>query len=137
MSGGTFWDKVCKNRDLEKFKMSEKVKSTKERATAPTIHIAATSTMAPSKTGIAAKPKPYDRPAQMDKGKAKASSRDLPASVSGAVNIGAPSSKQSSRKGKKALRKNIDITAEERALEQTREEERVTGSARDFTLPSP
>jgi nucleolar protein 53 len=44
------------------------------------------------------------------------------------VNIGAPASHgQSSRKGKKAWRKNVDITAEETALEQGREEERITG----------
>jgi nucleolar protein 53 len=44
------------------------------------------------------------------------------------VNIGAPAQLgQSSRRGKKAWRKNIDITAEEVALEQAREEERVTG----------
>jgi nucleolar protein 53 len=44
------------------------------------------------------------------------------------VNIGAPSTHtQSSRKGKKAWRKNVDITNEEEAMEQAREEERATG----------
>lgn len=61
--------------------------------------------------------KPYDRPAK-GKGKAKASE---PAGT------GAPSSKQASRKGKKAWRKNVDITAEEAALEAARAEERLTG----------
>lgn len=64
--------------------------------------------------------KPYDRPAAStkSKGKGKAPVHDL----------GAPSThSQPSRKGKKAWRKNIDITHEEEALEKAREDERVTG----------
>ncbi|XAO22437.1 hypothetical protein I312_101208 [Cryptococcus bacillisporus CA1280] len=64
--------------------------------------------------------KPYDRPAanSKSKGKGKAAAHDL----------GAPAThSQSSRKGKKAWRKNIDITHEEEALEKAREDERVTG----------
>ncbi|CAK9786988.1 P60-like protein [Cutaneotrichosporon oleaginosum] len=57
------------------------------------------------KTKTAAKP--YDRPAK--KGAAPAQP------------------KQTSRKGKKAWRKNVDITAEEAALEAARAEERLTG----------
>lgn len=42
--------------------------------------------------------------------------------------LGAPATLgQKTRKGKKAWRKNIDITHEEEALETAREEERVTG----------
>ncbi|KAK1921389.1 putative translation initiation factor IF-2 [Papiliotrema laurentii] len=69
--------------------------------------------------------KPYDRPADSGKGKGKA----LPTSVeSRSVNIGAPAQLgQKSRKGKKAWRKNVDISQEEVAMEQAREEERVTG----------
>lgn len=60
--------------------------------------------------------KPYDRPAK-GKGKDKAP-----------VGTGAPAQlKQSSRKGKKAWRKNVDISAEEQALEAARAEERLTG----------
>lgn len=60
--------------------------------------------------------KPYDRP-----------SKDAKIS-NGAVNIGAPAQPgQKSRKGKKAWRKNVDITHEEEALEHAREEERITG----------
>lgn len=64
--------------------------------------------------------KTYDRPAAnaKSKGKGKAPVHDL----------GAPSThSQPSRKGKKAWRKNIDITHEEEALEKSREDERVTG----------
>lgn len=83
----------------------------------------------------AAKAKPYDRPANAtkeSKPKASKSKGDKAASTAApaptaTVNIGAPSAKQSSRKGKKAWRKNVDITAEETALEVAREEERVTG----------
>jgi hypothetical protein len=47
---------------------------------------------------------------------------------SGGVNIGAPSQAgQSSRKGKKAWRKNVDIAEIEQGMEDAREEERVTG----------
>ena len=92
------------------------------------------STMAPSKHSGSAKAKPYDRPAK-NKGKAKAAPADLPTTLSSSMNIGAPSSKQPSRKGKKAWRKNVDITAEEVALEQAREEERVTGSVSPFRRP--
>ena len=49
-------------------------------------------------------------------------------SLTGAVNIGAPSQvRQSSRKGKKAWRKNVDMADVDRAMEEAREEERVTG----------
>jgi nucleolar protein 53 len=42
--------------------------------------------------------------------------------------LGAPATHgQKTRKGKKAWRKNIDVRDEEEALEQAREEERVTG----------
>ncbi|TXT04855.1 hypothetical protein VHUM_03938 [Vanrija humicola] len=51
--------------------------------------------------------KPYDRPS---------AGSGAPAQLS-----------QSSRKGKKAWRKNVDLRAEEEALEQARAEERVTG----------
>lgn len=44
------------------------------------------------------------------------------------TDLGAPSTLgQKTRKGKKAWRKNIDVRDEEEALEQAREEERVTG----------
>lgn len=47
------------------------------------------------------------------------------------MNEGAPAQlAQSSRKGKKAWRKNVDIRDEEEALERKREEERVTGGGR-------
>lgn len=71
--------------------------------------------------------KPYDRPSKgSTKGKGKAAA--APSTTSAGVNIGAPATHgQSSRKGKKAWRKNVDITAEETALEQGREEERITG----------
>ena len=43
--------------------------------------------------------------------------------------VGAPSQRsQSSRKGKRAWRKNIDIDDVEHGLEELRTEERVTGS---------
>lgn len=70
--------------------------------------------------------KPYDRPSTSSKGKEKA----LPSSIAAreGVNIGAPSQHgQKSRKGKKAWRKNVDITGVETALEHAREEERITG----------
>ncbi|BEJ14524.1 hypothetical protein CspHIS471_0402910 [Cutaneotrichosporon sp. HIS471] len=60
-----------------------------------------------SKTKTATKP--YDRPAGKSKGAAPAQP------------------KQSSRKGKKAWRKNVDITAVEAGLEAARAEERLTG----------
>ncbi|WVQ82876.1 hypothetical protein IAT38_005012 [Cryptococcus sp. DSM 104549] len=74
--------------------------------------------MAPT-TAQKAAAKPYDRPkSSKSKGKGKAPANEL----------GAPATHgQSSRKGKKAWRKNIDITHEEEALEQGREEERLTG----------
>jgi nucleolar protein 53 len=60
--------------------------------------------------------KPYDRP-----------SKDHSLKSTG-INIGAPAQPgQKSRKGKRAWRKNVDITLEEQALEQAREEERITG----------
>jgi nucleolar protein 53 len=44
------------------------------------------------------------------------------------IDTGAPSQKsQSSRKGKRAWRKNVDIAEIEAGLEGLREEERVTG----------
>jgi len=86
-------------------------------------------------TEKAAAAKPYDRPAKGKGSKAaKSDSTKAEASAStskATVNIGAPSAKQSSRKGKKAWRKNVDITAEETALETAREEERVTGGKID------
>lgn len=74
--------------------------------------------------------KPYDRPGKgAAKGKGKAGA--APSTSSAGVNIGAPATHgQSSRKGKKAWRKNVDITQEEAALEQGREEERITGYVR-------
>lgn len=74
------------------------------------------------------KSKPYDRPEAKSsaKGKGKAT-EPTPSTPKATVNIGAPSAKQSSRKGKKAWRKNVDITAEETALESARVEERITG----------
>ncbi|OCF41026.1 nucleolar protein 53 [Kwoniella heveanensis CBS 569] len=77
--------------------------------------------MAPatSSRSASASSKPYDRPSKKGKGKGKA-----PA----VPELGAPATLgQSSRKGKKAWRKNIDIRQEEEALEKGREEERVTG----------
>ena len=66
--------------------------------------------------GSAPKAKPYQR------------ALTVPVKPSKALDLGAPSSLgQSSRKGKKAWRKNIDISQEEVAMEQAREEERVTG----------
>jgi nucleolar protein 53 len=42
--------------------------------------------------------------------------------------VGAPAQpKQSSRKGKRAWRKNVNITTVEEGLEELREEERITG----------
>ncbi|WVQ72256.1 hypothetical protein IAR50_001805 [Cryptococcus sp. DSM 104548] len=65
------------------------------------------------------KAKPYDRPesSKKSKGKGKAP-QDLKAPATHS---------QSSRKGKKAWRKNIDIRQEEEALEQARADERITG----------
>ena len=61
--------------------------------------------------------KPYDRLTTKTKDKANAKAPH-----------GAPSQlSQSSRKGKKAWRKNVDVSLEEEALEHAREEERVTG----------
>ncbi|OCF60156.1 nucleolar protein 53 [Kwoniella mangroviensis CBS 10435] len=82
--------------------------------------------MAPTKTSKAST-KPYERPASSSSSSAKGKGK-AKATPSNEVNIGAPSTLgQSSRKGKKAWRKNIDITVEEGALERGREEERVTG----------
>ncbi len=76
--------------------------------------------VATSKSKIkASSKKPYDKPASsaaLEKGKSKAASIGQPATLG-----------QSSRKGKKAWRKNVDITQEEAALEEVREEERTTG----------
>jgi nucleolar protein 53 len=67
--------------------------------------------------------KPYDRNLPSSYTSLKA------ASTSGSTkDLGAPSTHgQKTRKGKKAWRKNIDVRDEEEALEQAREEERVTG----------
>jgi hypothetical protein len=61
--------------------------------------------------------------------KASSSTQQLAkAKGKGKAVVGAPAQPaQRTRKGKKAWRKNIDITAEEVALEEAREEERVTG----------
>ena len=65
--------------------------------------------------------KPYSRPSN------KAVSNKEPSK--GQLATGAPSAfNQGSRKGKKAWRKNIDLSVEEQALERAREEERLTGS---------
>lgn len=75
------------------------------------------------------------------KGKSVDVNDDLPASLqsegmstsvqagsASGINIGAPSQAgQSSRKGKKSWRKNVDIAEIERGMEDAREEERVTG----------
>ena len=72
--------------------------------------------MAPVASSSKGQRKPYARPAELSK--LSASKTDL----------GAPSQPgQTSRKGKKAWRKNIDIADIEEGLEQAREEERVTG----------
>ncbi len=85
-------------------------------------------TMAPvsrSTKASSSKTKPYDKSittlssvkeSLSSNGKSVAPARGAPAQL-----------KQTSRKGKKAWRKNVDITAEEEALELAREEERVTG----------
>ena len=58
--------------------------------------------------------------------KIKSASRKKPSRSA----LGAPSQHtQSSRKGKKAWRKNVDIGEVEQALEDLRQEERVTGYA--------
>jgi len=63
--------------------------------------------------------KPYDR-------SLKSSYTSLNATQN--KDLGAPATHgQKTRKGKKAWRKNIDVRDEEEALEQAREEERVTG----------
>lgn len=78
--------------------------------------------MPSTSTKSAVKAKPYDRPAKAAKGKGKAKAG------SKLEDIGAPAQlSQTSRKGKKAWRKNVDIRAEEKALEAQREEERLTG----------
>ncbi|WWD22696.1 hypothetical protein CI109_107189 [Kwoniella shandongensis] len=81
-----------------------------------------------SKSSTTQASKPYDRPAASTSSKAaKGKGKALPASTK-SNELGAPSTlSQASRKGKKAWRKNIDIGEEEEALEQGREEERVTG----------
>lgn len=80
-----------------------------------------TSKTAASKAKASAKAaKPYDRPAK-GKGKGKASKLE---------DIGAPAQlSQTSRKGKKAWRKNVDIRPVEQALEAQRAEERLTGGS--------
>lgn len=63
--------------------------------------------------------KPYDRTLSAPVTSLKPSSSE---------ELGAPATlSQKSRKGKKAWRKNIDTREEEEAMEQAREEERVTG----------
>lgn len=79
------------------------------------------------KTG--SKAKPYDRPA---KGKAAKSAKPAAGLKAAAAlpDVGAPAQlSQTSRKGKKAWRKNVDVRAEEQALEAARAEERLTGGA--------
>ena len=60
--------------------------------------------------------KPYDRLLTSLRGKPKAADLGAPAQLS-----------QTSRKGKKAWRKHIDVSGIEEALESAREEERITG----------
>ncbi|WVW81267.1 hypothetical protein I302_103258 [Kwoniella bestiolae CBS 10118] len=85
--------------------------------------------MAPTKSSKGST-KPYDRPSSSLSTSVKGKGKGKAPSTSTEVNIGAPSTLgQSSRKGKKAWRKNIDITVEEGALERGREEERVTGGS--------
>jgi len=63
---------------------------------------------------------------KLSSGKGKGKAEPKAASKSA---VGAPSQyKQSSRKGKKAWRKNVDIDDVETKLEGLREEERITGS---------
>jgi nucleolar protein 53 len=65
--------------------------------------------------------KPYDRDRTLS-----SSYTSLKPTTS--LETGAPATHgQKTRKGKKAWRKNIDVRGEEEALEQAREEERVTG----------
>ncbi|RSH78038.1 uncharacterized protein EHS24_002493 [Apiotrichum porosum] len=75
--------------------------------------------------------KPYDRPAKASssaKSKGKGKATATAPVVDGAANIGAPAQhSQPSRKGKKAWRKNVNVTEVEDALERSRAEERVTG----------
>lgn len=84
------------------------------------------SSRTPKAKATATKPKPYDRPASAAaaKGKGKAVAAPVPP----VAETNAPAQHgQSSRKGKKAWRKNIDTRPEEEALERVREEERATG----------
>lgn len=73
------------------------------------------------------------KPTGSSKTKSKPYDRDLPKSFTSLKSEqqedrGAPATlTQKSRKGKKAWRKNIDTREEEEAMEQAREEERVTG----------
>lgn len=84
-----------------------------------------TRTMAPVASSSKLQAKPYDRPSAKGKGKAPANAS---LSVKSATETGAPAQhSQRTRKGKKAWRKNVDISQEESAMEQAREEERVTG----------
>jgi len=74
--------------------------------------------MAPTHTlkPKASSSKPYDRLPKSIKPKSRAADLGAPAQLS-----------QKSRKGKKAWRKNIDVSGIEEALESAREEERITG----------
>jgi nucleolar protein 53 len=77
--------------------------------------------MAPvtKRTTRSSQKKPYEQPPSAAKGKGKAKA---------ATDLGAPATlSQSSRKGKKAWRKNVDVREEEEALEEARAEERQTG----------
>lgn len=80
-----------------------------------------TKTSAKAKASKASKP--YDRPAKgKGKGEEKAATK--------LEDIGAPAQlSQTSRKGKKAWRKNVDIRPVEQALEAQRAEERLTGGS--------
>jgi nucleolar protein 53 len=77
-------------------------------------------TASSSRPAKAPKSKPYDRNLS-----ASYTSLSAPAAP---VETGAPATHgQKTRKGKKAWRKNIDVSQEEEAMEQARAEERVTG----------
>ena len=69
-----------------------------------------------SKTNTKSKPYDRDLPKSFTSLKSEQGDRGAPATLT-----------QKSRKGKKAWRKNIDTREEEEAMEQAREEERVTG----------
>lgn len=79
--------------------------------------------------GINKKASTHDR-----KQKNSRSSTDINKEASRHAVIGAPAQPtQSSRKGKRAWRKNVDIAAVEEGLEELREEERLIGSVHLIT----